>query len=320
MRLFITILIDSLRLLRARALFWVTLGLSALVAVVFLSISFTPTGISLLFGLIELKNELLREGSPFAEVIYLGMFSNIVVGLWLSWVAIGLALISCASIFPDFMAEGSIGISLSKPVSRLTLFVYKYIGSLMFVTLQVGIFALIVFLAIRWRVGVWNPSIFWSVPIVLLIFSYLYSVVVFVAVKTRSVLAAIFAAILVWFVSYLGQKGEEVLYTLSQDELSEVTGATSLKEWHEMSVWLMAVLPKAGETARLLDRLILADGGRDIGQGSLLGALFGRKFGDPAEINAAVGRHSVGYIVGTSLGFEAVLLGLAAWGFCRKDF
>jgi hypothetical protein len=36
--------------------------------------------------------------------------------------------------------------------------------------------------------------------------------------------------------------------------------------------------------------------------------------------DAAQERHSVGYIVGTSLGFEAVLLVLAAWGFCRKDF
>jgi hypothetical protein len=317
MRAFITILIDSLRLLRARALFWVTLGLSALVAVVFLSISFTPTGISVLFGWVTLDNEVLRAGSPMAEVVYLGMFSNIVVGLWLSWAAIGLALISCASIFPDFMAEGSIGVSLSKPVGRLTIFVYKYLGSLMFVALQVGIFALIVFLAVRWRIGVWNPTIFWSVPIVLLVFSYLYAVVVIVAVKTRSVLAAIFAASTVWFVSYLGQRGEEVLYLLSRDEVADASGATPLKDWHGRSVWLMAVLPKTGETARLLDRLVVAGGGRGIDPRALIGALTGRSAGGA---DAAQERHSVGYIVGTSLGFEAVLLVLAAWGFCRKDF
>jgi ABC-type transport system involved in multi-copper enzyme maturation permease subunit len=320
MRVFITILTDSLRLLRARALFWVTLGMSALVAVLFLSIGFTPTGISGLFGLLNWEQEMLRAGSPMAEAAYLWGFSTFVVGGWLSWVAVGLALISCASIFPDFMAEGSIGISLSKPVRRLTIFLYKYIGSLMFVTLQVGIFALIVFLAIRWRLGVWNASVFWAVPIVVLIFSYLYSVVVLVAVRTRSVLAAIFAAIVVWFVSWVGQKGEELLYSLAQSEVTEVAGKTSFKQWHEMSVWLMAALPKTGETADLLDRLIVAGGQRGIGQGAMIESMAGDEFGEAAEIDAAVGRHSTGYIVGTSLAFEAVLLGLAAWIFCRKDF
>jgi ABC-type transport system involved in multi-copper enzyme maturation permease subunit len=167
-RVFWTLLIDSLRLLRARALFWITLAISALAAVIYLSIGFTPTGLSMMFGMAEFDNPVLRAGTPAAELFYLGLFSKFIVGVWLSWVAIGLAIISCAPVFPDFMAEGSIGIPLSKPVSRLKLFLYKYIGSLMFVVLQVGLFCAIVFFAVRWRVGTWNPSVFWAVPLVTL--------------------------------------------------------------------------------------------------------------------------------------------------------
>ena len=214
MSVFWVLMVDSLRLLRARALFWITLAISGLAALMYVSIGFTPTGMSLGFGAAEIKSEVLRAGAPAVELFYLGMFNKLIVGIWLSWVAIGLALISCAPVFPDFMAEGSIGIPLSKPVPRLVLFLYKYLGALLFVVAQVGLFCVLVFFAVRWRVGTWNPSVFWAVPLVTLVFSYLYSVVVLVAVRTRSVLAAILAGVLVWFVSWVGQKGEEVLYQL----------------------------------------------------------------------------------------------------------
>jgi ABC-type transport system involved in multi-copper enzyme maturation permease subunit len=303
-RVFWTLLIDSLRLLRARALFWITLAISALAAVIYLSIGFTPTGLSMMFGMAEFDNPVLRAGTPAAELFYLGLFSKFIVGVWLSWVAIGLAIISCAPVFPDFMAEGSIGIPLSKPVSRLKLFLYKYIGSLMFVVLQVGLFCAIVFFAVRWRVGTWNPSVFWAVPLVTLVFSYLYSVVVLVAVKTRSVLPAILAGILIWFASWVGQQGEE----------------SNLQEWHRRSVWLMACLPKTGETVNLMDRHVVVGGKTGFSNSGFIKILMGMESSPEESVDQAIARHSTLYIIGTSLIFEGVMLGLAAWIFCRRDF
>ena len=132
MRAVATLLLDSLRLLRARALFWVTLGISTLVGVTYLSIGFTDTGMSMMFGLANFDHELLRKGGEFSELLYIGLFNKFIVGLWLSWVAVILGLVSCASIYPDFMAEGSIELSLSKPIRRLTVFFTKYLGSLLF--------------------------------------------------------------------------------------------------------------------------------------------------------------------------------------------
>jgi hypothetical protein len=323
-RVFWTLLVDSLRLLRARALFWITLTISALAAVIYLSVGFTPTGFSMMFGMAEIESSVLRAGTPAAELFYLGLFSKFIVGVWLSWVAIGLAIISCAPVFPDFMAEGSIGIPLSKPVSRLKLFLYKYIGSLMFVVLQVGLFCAIVFFAVRWRVGTWNPSVFWAVPLVTLVFSYLYSVVVLVAVKTRSVLPAILAGILVWFASWIGQQGEQILYKVAYlDTPGEVISKgeeSNLRQWHHRSVWLMACLPKTGETVNLMDRHVVVGGKTGFSNSGFIQILMGMESSPEESVDQAIARHSTLYIIGTSLIFEGVMLGLAAWIFCRRDF
>ena len=43
--------------------------------------------------------------------------------------------------------------------------------------------------------------------------------------------------------------------------------------------------------------------------------------GSDGEIRAEIRSRSVGWVVGTSVGgFEVVVLGLAAWIFCRRDY
>jgi len=331
MNVFLTLLVDSLRLLRARVLFWITLGISALVALIYLSIGFSPEGFSILFGAFEFENGIFNSESGMAEPAYLAIFSDVLVGFWLSWVAVILAIISCAPIFPDFMSEGSIGIPLSKPVSRLSLFFYKYIGSLMFVVLQVAIFCVIVFLAIRWRVGVWNPSVFWAVPIVTLMFSYIYSVVVLVSVKTRSVLAAILAGIVVWFLAWGMQKSDDFLYLVSHPEsVPEVAGAPSMlgslgkpeemMKWHKISSAVIFAMPKTSETTRLMDRLIQVKGEEGEASKSLVNAATEGDDEVSGRLKKASTRNSIGYVIGTSLLFEALMLGWAASIFCRRDY
>jgi ABC-type transport system involved in multi-copper enzyme maturation permease subunit len=325
MKIFMTLLVDSVRLLRARALFWVTLWISAFVALLYLSIGFNPEGFSLLFGLIDIPSDTVRAGSPMAEMTYLWIFSNGIVGVWLSIAAVILALISCASIFPDFMAEGSIGIPLSKPVSRLTLFFCKYVGSLLFVIVQVALFCAIVFLALRWRVGTWNPSVFWAVPLVTLVFSYIYSVVVLFAVKTRSVLAAVLAGVAVWFLAWAGQAGEGLLYMFSQMEKQQMEASSEkeplvMEKWHQGSVVVMGFLPKTGQTMQILDRLMVVKGEGEYANGTFLAGSLGASDREARETNEAYTRHSKAYIIWTSLGFEAVMLGLAAFIFCRRDY
>ncbi len=319
-----TLLLDSYRLLKARVLFWVTLCISGLVGLLYLSIGFHDNGMSLLFGLISFEHSELRRGSELAEVLYIGIFTKFIVPLWITWVAVILGLISTASIFPDFMSEGSIEVPLSKPVRRITVFLTKYVGSLLFMLIQVGLFALLVFFALRLRLGTWNPTVLWVVPLSVLVFSYLYAVVVLVNVLTRSTLAGVLFALLVWFLSFIMNAVEGNLYATAfteagahDPEMQEV-----LQPWHRRAVAAYAILPKTKQTIEFADRLVMVRGKSGFSSEDFMVALTGGAIqkDELRGTDEAMRRNSGWYVIGTSLIFEVVLVGAAAWVFCRRDF
>ena len=328
MRQFLAILNDSFRLLRARTLFWISLGVSAFAAIIYLSIGFDENGISLAFGLFTFDAEFAKKGSKGAELLYYGMFSNAIVGIWLTWIATILALISCAPVFPEFMEEGSAGVALSKPLSRPLLFLYKFIGGLLFMGIQVTLFVVIVFIAIKLRLGVWNPSVFWSVPIVLLVFSYLYAVMVWLGIKTRSVMASVLLTLLFWLVSFLVLFAESITHQavltdkgFLGESLTE-EGVEGYRKANKMFRVPYAVLPKTSETVGLLDRLIVVGDGDVLGKATIDAMGKGGVIsGDDGEVfKEDLDRHSPLYVIGTSVLFEVVVLLLAMRAFCRRDF
>ncbi|MEM1085647.1 MAG: hypothetical protein AAGI48_16170 [Verrucomicrobiota bacterium] len=332
MRAFLTVLSGSLRLLRARKIFWVTLVITVVLGLLYMSVGFNEKGITYLFGLGTLENEIIYEGSDFAEAFYLLIFSLVIVNYWLSWVAVILAMISCGPIFPGFMEGGDSGVVLAKPPSRLALFFYKYIGGLLFMALQTLIFCLIVFVALKWRIGSWNPSVFWAVPLLVLLFSYLWSIMIAVGVKTKSTLASILCALLVWFACWVSKAVEE--FSWSAAELGEVPGAfgqpmklseEDQEKWkarYPTASLSYKLLPKTSDTTALLIRKLKVGSGESLELGAILGQALGGNMDadEEAAIDEAMGRNSIVWIIGSSLAFEAVVLGIGAWMFCRRDF
>lgn len=339
MRAAMTILWDSFRLLQAKKLFWIALGISMLVAVFYASIGFNAQGMTLFFGGKEFENPLLRQGQPEAAAFYVLLFTDVILKFWLAWIAVALALLSTASIFPDFIAEGSIGISLSKPVGRLRLFLLKYLGGLLFVALQVAVFTVIVFLALGWRTGEWNLTVFWAVPVVTFVFSLLYAVAVWIGVWTRSTLFALLGAFLMWGISLLGQWTEGFLYqaahlvpesgiefdyrTGEQVEKDRVEKNATAVSLHAKAKAVVTPLPKTRDCTIYLKRLIKMKERDSMLAGMSLDMLFSGSLPDP-KMTAAMKRnderHSAWYVFGTSAIFEAVVLALAAWMFCRRDY
>ena len=339
MRVALAILGDSFRLLRAKKLFWVALWISLLVALMYASIGFDEEGLTALFGFQHFENPILRAGTPEAAAFYVMLFTDLIVKFWLAWFAVALALVSTASIFPDFIAEGSIGISLSKPVSRLRLFLLKYFGGLLFVACQVGLFTLVVFLALGFRVGEWNFTVFWAVPVVTFVFSLLYCVAVCVGVWTRSTLFALLGAFLMWGAALLGQWTESGIYQYAyfnpesgivvDYQTGEVSqGAPTEKSTeaiaaHKTAKAVVMPLPKTRDATNSLKRLIRIPERDSLLSGVTWDMLMTGQMPDPALAEATrrlEDRHSVWYIFGTSAIFEVVVLGFAAWVFCRRDY
>ncbi|MFY7819076.1 MAG: ABC transporter permease [Akkermansiaceae bacterium] len=333
-----TILLDSLRMLRASKLFWVSLWISLLVALAYASIGFTTSGISIGFGLVDFDFALMRKGTRESETFYLLLFTDVIVRFWLGWFSLVLALISTCSIFPQFLQSGSIELALSKPVSRLRLFLLKYLGGLLFVGVQTTLFCLIAFVAIGIRLEEWNASIFWAVPVITFAFSMIYCVGVAIGTLTRSAVFSLLGALLFWAMTLVAQWTEDVLYKMAfvfpevgmginftngQIEPSENEQESRLKKTYAAVQSITAVLPKSRECTISLKRLIRFDDRSSLLTGVDLGSVFAGDQADSAVKSAMEKyelRHSWLSIIGTSLIFEILVLAGAVIIFVRRDY
>lgn len=209
----LAIFLDAYRELNARKLFWATLVLSGFVVLLFSLVGINERGLR--FAVWDIPMEGMNTSVMSPELFYKSMFMSLGVGFWLSWIATILAIVSTASLFPDFISGGTIDLSLSKPIGRLRLFLTKYIAGLLFVTLQVSVFSMAAFLLIGILGGAWEPALFLSIPIIVLFFSYLYCICVLLGIVTRSTIAALMLTLLFWFVIFIVHSAESSLMTFS---------------------------------------------------------------------------------------------------------
>ena len=337
MRVMMAVMIDSLHLLRARRMFGISLAISLAIGVAYAAIGFDDQGMTL-FGVKKIENPLMTAGSENAAAFYILLFTDVIVRYWLAWVVVLIGLVSTISIFPDFLAEGSIGVSLSKPVSRPVLFLLKYAGALLFVAAQVGLLSLIAFLAIGFRIGEWNPGIFWAVPVVTFVFSLVYCVSVLAAVWTKSTAFSLIAGLGIWGFALLVQWGEDICYKLGvmMPDLGVTVDVTTgearaaedgegggARAWQRSFEAMMTPLPKTRECTLALKRLIVFSDRDSPLQGMDLGMVFNPGADDPEMRQALKSyeeRHSAWYVFGTSALFEIVVLGLAMTVFARRDY
>lgn len=211
-------MVDAYRELAAGRLFWITLGLSALVVGIFACLGIDEEGIKFLW--FHLKFIPLTSDEFPPDLLYKQMFLSFGVPLWLGWVATILALVSTAGIIPNFIAGGSIDLSLAKPIGRVRLFLTRYLSGLVFVALQVGAFSVACFVLIGIRGGDWQPRVLLAIPVVLLFFSYLFCVCALLGLVTRSAIASLLLTALFWIVIIILNRGDETLGALKvQSEL-----------------------------------------------------------------------------------------------------
>jgi hypothetical protein len=367
----LAILVDAYRELNARKLFWLTLILSLVVVLAFGLVGVTPTGLKIIVW--DLESEVLNSRFIKPDVFYKGLFTGFGIKFWLGWLASILALVSTASIFPDLIGSGSIDLVLSKPIGRLRLFLTKFLGGLLFVALQVTVFAVACFVVIGLRGGVWEPGLLLSIPIVLGFFSYLFSVMVLFGMITRSTIASLLLTLLVWFLIFglhtaesavmLGRIGADLRVESVQKDLARTQAAATqpvddtassqirkqtaesrLKDltteiaaahagqsrWttvHRILFGAKTIFPKTSETVELLERWLIDTAdlpepeereSEPLTFGDRSGRVSGKKIHQ--QFLQEIRSRSVYWVLGTSFLFEGVVVGLAAWIFCRRDY
>lgn len=367
------LLIDAYRELNSKKLFWVTMVMSVCVVAIIGMFGINERGLSFLAWTwdFDLFNTTVVPKSLFYKFV----FAQLGIPVWLTWVAAILALISTASIFPDFLAGGAIELTLSKPISRVRLFFTKFLTGLLFVALQVSVFTLASFIVIGVRGSSWEWGLWLAVPIVVLFFSYLFALCTLFGVLTRSTIASLLLTLVVWVALFmlnttdtiflqqressalqaqrleqrvekrekiaaatLAEKGvasptraqldeaDGVLAMLRPDLEKKHDSARSWKKWSGIVFALKTALPKTSETAALLGRSLMSrdDLDRFMPGGGSAGDEDSSRRGPDPEVNRrvedALRDRTTAWVLGTSLAFEGLVLAIACWIFCRRDF
>lgn len=106
------------------------------------------------------------------------------------------------------------------------------------------------------------------------------------------------------------------------DELNErlpdrIQSRATMTKWHRGLYASSSLLPKTGETKSLFSRYVVDE---DDMEGFL--KMLAKMTGDPdaGKTESEIGRRGLWWVLGTSFAFELVVLSIALWIFCRRDF
>ena len=196
MTAFTAILVDGYRELVAKKLFTLSMILSLLVVAVIGVGGLNEQGVTIFGFTIEVPfvNSNMFTPADFYKL----MFNSVGVKFWLGWLACLLALVSSAGMFPEMVSSGVVENMLSRPIPRWRLYIYKFTAGLLFTSLQMAVFCLASFLVIGLRGGAWEPGLFLAIPLVTLLYSYLFAMSALLGTVTRSAIAALLLTILFW--------------------------------------------------------------------------------------------------------------------------
>jgi ABC-type transport system involved in multi-copper enzyme maturation permease subunit len=309
------LIVDSFRESLDRKIFWVVLGLSLLVTVMMVSVGFQADRVTFAFGVWDSETDYYNPYDVAGKSHVAGIVVYFIMPVFLGSIGILLMIIATASSFPTMLQQGAIDVLLSKPIGRGRLFLYKYIASMVFVLIHATIFVALTFLVMGLRWHVWVPGYLLCIPLLVLLFSYVYCVSVLVAVKTRSTVAAILISLGVWLFYGMPNRAVEVFESFPELKKNE--------RMYRMMKIAEAVTPKTRQLPYLAAKWS--------GVGPSLDVLPTTVFA-PAdtvpESDLQLARDleeeelskSPLYHIGTSLLFEAVIV---AWGmliFARKDY
>jgi|CXWL01.1.fsa_nt_gi ABC-type transport system involved in multi-copper enzyme maturation permease subunit len=304
------LIVDSFRESLDRKIFWVMLLISLVVAAAMFCFSFEPNRINILFGTWTIESKIFTYGNALRTDFIASIIVEWITDIVLGSIGIFLALIATAGFFPAMMERGGIEVLLSKPMPRWKLVLGKYVGSLVFMAVQAAIFVTLTFLVAGFRWNIWLPRYFLVIPLMILMFSYLYSVSTLVAVYTRSTIAVILITLFAW-IGFTGVQSTGDYFEM-YPEWRDYRSAYKIVR---IGRW---IIPKTSDLALLARKWTKSADPMD---------LVPNPDADDLELMDRARRAEAlrlkihpAMSIGSSLLFEAAVLSIAMWRFSRKDF
>jgi ABC-type transport system involved in multi-copper enzyme maturation permease subunit len=308
---FWALIVDSFRESRDRKIFWVMLVLSVLVAAVMFCFSFEQGKVNVLFGMWVIETDYFTGITGIKTDVIAALVVDGIMDTALGGMGVLLSIIATASFFPTFLDRGAIDVVLCKPMPRWKLFLGRYVGGMVFMGVQATIFVVLTFLVVGLRWGVWLPGYLLAIPLVVLLFSYLYCISALVAVVTRSTVAAVLLTMLAWM-AFTGVQSVDDLFTSKYPKWQEnklVYEGVHAARWIVPKTQDIIYLAKKWSRAANASVLVHADNDDD------------REMVDWAtKVEIARREMNPLAIIGSSLLFEAAIVLAAMWKFSRRDY
>ena len=120
------------------------------------------------------------------------------IAVFVGAIGVFVAILVTASIIPHTFDGGAIDLLLSKPISRVLLFLTKFAGGCAFILLCAGYFLFGLWLIVGTQLGVWANGLLLCVPIFLFLFAIYYSVSALAGVVWRNTIVCVVMTILFW--------------------------------------------------------------------------------------------------------------------------
>lgn len=304
------LIVDSFRESRDRKTFWLMLFFSLAIAGAMACIGFEPNKIVILFGVWEIETDVLTISGVLRRDIIAGIVVDYIADTVLGSVGIVLAIVATAGFIPGFVEKGAIGVLLAKPIPRWQLFLGRYLGGMTFILFHATVFVVLTFLVTGLRWKTWIPGYLLAIPLMVLLFSYLYCISALVGVFARGSTACILLTLLGWmfFVGVQTMDDAFLMYPESQKYESA----------HRVIHAARWVVPKTQDVTYLSKKWTGAAG---IDELMPTADEYDRKMlGRAANVEQSRMAVPALYTIGSSLLFELLVILLAMWKFSRTDF
>lgn len=200
-----------------------------------------------------------RQIDQFLEPILLGLIIKLGLGI----LAVFVALVVTSPIIPDTFRSGSLHLLLSKPISRVWLFLAKFFGGCIFVLLNITYVLIGLYLIAGLRFDIWNSGLLACIPLLMFVFVIFYSVSALVGLLFGNAIVCVVTCMVFWlfcfaigFMHDATLQQVEVLPQLKrvrtlQGELWSVNERGEANVWNEQfAVWQPAIEPETRGQAR----------------------------------------------------------------------
>lgn len=181
-----------------------------------------------------------------------GMLSEFVIGIEQAvagasyWMGILLALFATAPLISGMLERGRVDLLLSKPLSRNTLLGSHILGILFVVFVLATYLMGMVWLVMSMKTGIWNIRFLYSILIVLVMFTVMYSVVLLIGISTQSTALSLIITYGLIFCSIILAAHEQLGPQINQP-------------WRQVYFGLYHVLPNFAEVTKPVVQLVAGE-------------------------------------------------------------